>query len=128
MQNRPDGVELLDIARRTLLDSLLPALPKDKHYEALMIANAMATASRELAAHQAKAVPGDAAIDAFLASVPEAAEPEDAQAVADEHALARAIRGRRIPAAEQPRLHQLLLQVTGDKLQQSNPKYLKMPG
>ena len=70
MQNRPDGVELLDIARRTLLDSLLPALPKDKHYDALMIANAMAMASRELGARQAQSVPGDAAIDAFLAAVP----------------------------------------------------------
>lgn len=128
MQNRPDGVELLDIARRTLLDSLLPALPKEKHYEALMIANAMATASRELASYQANAAPGNAAIDAFLASVPAEAEPDGAQGVADEDALARAIRARRIPAAEQPRLHQLLLQVTRDKLQQSNPKYLKMPG
>lgn len=127
MQNRPDGVELLDIARRTLLDALLPALPKEKHYDALMIANAMAIASRELVSRQAQAVPGDAAIDAFLASVPGAGEPHDAQGMADEQVLVQAIRQRRIPVTEQPRLHQLLLQLTRDKLQQSNPKYLNIP-
>lgn len=127
MQNRPDGVELLDIARRTLLDSLLPALPKDKHYDALMIANAMAMASRELGARQAQSVPGDAAIDAFLAAVPGAREVNEAASMADEQQLAQAVRARRIPATEQPRLHQLLLQITRDKLQQSNPKYLNMP-
>ena len=47
MNDRPDATELLAIARRTLLDELLPRLPEELRYTALMIANAMAIASRE---------------------------------------------------------------------------------
>jgi hypothetical protein len=39
-------MELLAAARRTLLDRLLPALPPTLHYEARMVANAMAIAAR----------------------------------------------------------------------------------
>ena len=44
---QPDAHELLDIARSTLLEQLLPALPGELRYPALMIANAMAIAARE---------------------------------------------------------------------------------
>ena len=50
MQDRPDGGALLDQARRTLLDDLLPHLPEPHRYTGLMVANAMAIAGRELAA------------------------------------------------------------------------------
>ncbi len=46
MHEPPSGPELLDAARRTLLDELLPALPAEKHYPALMVANAIAIAAR----------------------------------------------------------------------------------
>src|SRR3546814_15723700 len=49
MNNRPYGNELLDVARRTLLDEILPLLPPEKTYDALMVASAMSIASRELA-------------------------------------------------------------------------------
>ena len=48
MNDRPDAAELLVIARETLLARLLPALPEESRYDALMIANAMAIAAREL--------------------------------------------------------------------------------
>lgn len=44
---QPNVHELLDIARSTLLEQLLPALPGELRYPALMIANAMAIAARE---------------------------------------------------------------------------------
>jgi hypothetical protein len=47
MNDRPDATELLEVARRTLLDDVLPRLPDDLRYSALMIANAMAIAARE---------------------------------------------------------------------------------
>ena len=47
MREQPNGPDLLAIARDVLKQSILPALPKDKVYEALMIANAMAIASRQ---------------------------------------------------------------------------------
>ena len=47
MSDRLDACELLSVARQTLLEKLLPSLPKQLRYEALMIANAMAIARRE---------------------------------------------------------------------------------
>ncbi len=50
IDDRPDGAELLTVARATLLEDLLPELPPARRYDALMIANAMAMAQRELEA------------------------------------------------------------------------------
>lgn len=47
MLDQPYGAELLEEARRTLLENLLPVLPPDRRYDALMVANAMAIAARE---------------------------------------------------------------------------------
>ncbi len=47
MKTQPNAADLLAIARSTLLDKLLPGLPEELRYDALMIANAMAIASRE---------------------------------------------------------------------------------
>lgn len=48
MRNRPTGDELLAIARQTIKEELLPHLPKDKVYDALMIMNAMGIAARQI--------------------------------------------------------------------------------
>ncbi len=48
MRERPDGAELLAIAREVLRKELMPLLPKEKAYQALMIANAMSIAERQL--------------------------------------------------------------------------------
>lgn len=48
MPRNPDGSVLLEVARELLLQELLPLLPKEKKLEALMIANAMGVASREI--------------------------------------------------------------------------------
>jgi hypothetical protein len=47
MSEHPEAADLLDEARRSLLEALLPLLPQDRRYDALMVANAMAIASRE---------------------------------------------------------------------------------
>jgi hypothetical protein len=46
MLEQPDAQDLLATARTALLEKLLPALPAHLHYEARMIANAMAIAAR----------------------------------------------------------------------------------
>lgn len=46
--DQPDGFALLEEARRTLLETLLPVLPPNRRYDALMVANAMAIAAREI--------------------------------------------------------------------------------
>lgn len=43
-----DAKSLLDIARQTLLADIVPALSGDTRFKALMIANAMAIAAREV--------------------------------------------------------------------------------
>lgn len=48
MREQPDGAALLAIAREVLRKELMPLLPKERAYEALMIANAMSIAERQL--------------------------------------------------------------------------------
>ena len=119
MKNRPHGNELLTVARRVLLDDLLPLLPADKTYDVLMIANAMAIAARELQPHGQQDDQTAQAIAGFYqqTAAGTAAEPS-------EQALAEQIRARSIPASQQDQLHALLLALTRAKLEQSNPKYL----
>ena len=59
IDDRPDGAELLAVARATLLEDLLPELSQSRRYQVLMIANAMAMARRELEA-RSPAAEGDA--------------------------------------------------------------------
>lgn len=116
--NRPDARELLHIARQTLLQELLPALPADKRYLTLMVANAMAIAGREYQA----------------ASGASAMECEQLQALLDDRQLSledarngvvAAIREGRFDAGdERDRLLEALYQTTLAQLAISNPKAL----
>ncbi len=47
MTERPEAADLLEEARRNLLEVLLPLLPHHRRYDGLMVANAMAIASRD---------------------------------------------------------------------------------
>ena len=47
MRERPTGGELLTIARKVLREELMPLLPEERRYDALMVANAMAIAARQ---------------------------------------------------------------------------------
>ncbi|MDC0033263.1 DUF6285 domain-containing protein [Alphaproteobacteria bacterium] len=49
MRERPTGEELLMIARKLLREELVPLLPEERRYDALMVANAMAIAARQIA-------------------------------------------------------------------------------
>ena len=119
MNNRPHGNELLTVARRVLLDELLPLLPADKTYDVLMIANAMAIAARELQPHGEHDEQSSQAIAQFYeqASMAPAAD-------ATEQGLAAQIRVRAIASDQREQLHELLLSLTRAKLALSNPKYL----
>jgi len=46
MRDQPDGAQLLDMAQRLMREQLLPIIPAEHHYTALMVARAMAIASR----------------------------------------------------------------------------------
>jgi hypothetical protein len=50
INDEPDARGLVAIALQTFRDSILPAVPAEQRFEALMIANALSIAERELAA------------------------------------------------------------------------------
>jgi hypothetical protein len=49
MERDPETAALLETARRVLREAVVPRLPPDGRYEALMVANALAIAARRLA-------------------------------------------------------------------------------
>ena len=57
MSDIPDAPELLAIARSTLLDKLLPRVPEELRYDALMIANAMQSRLTPLGAEPVGSTP-----------------------------------------------------------------------
>ncbi|OWT55646.1 DUF6285 domain-containing protein [Candidimonas nitroreducens] len=151
MLDLPHGPELLDTARRSLLEEILPALPPEQGYTARMIAKAMAIAARELECgadterdctrliaeflNNAAAAAPDTPVTLDTLDTPDTPDTPDtldasAAAAARGHAdraqalLAARIRGRAIAPGLEPQLRALLLQLTRAKLAVSNPKYL----
>lgn len=116
---QPHAHELLEIARQTLLEQVLPALPGELRYPTLMIANAIAIAARE---NRLEAVVG-LQEQAHLAALNDAPAPSLQQARSQ---LARAIRQGRHDAPHSARtLVETLRQVTLDRLAISNPKAVR---
>jgi hypothetical protein len=130
MNDRPDARNLLESARNAFLADILPALPEASRYTALMIANAMAIAQREIAA-------GDAALRAEcerlrrLLSESAAAPAGDALRVAlggYNRRLAREIRAGRFDGEGRAGMLEHLRRTTEEKLAVSNPKALAGQG
>lgn len=122
MSDRLDACELLNVARQTLLEKLLPVLPADLRYEALMIANAMAIARRE---YQLAAQAEHVEMDALQClSISQAGIPENLDAARRQ--VAGAIRAGHYDTAgpNQNELLRTLERVTLGRLAISNPKVL----
>lgn len=116
--NRPDARELLEIARQTLLQTLLPELPVDKRYLTLMVANAMAIAAREYhSGNHAEAEEGEQ-LRALLN------DPQLSLDHARQHVAAAIREGRFDAQEERSQLLQVLQQTTLARLAISNPKAL----
>lgn len=124
MPDRPDGPALLEEARRTLLETLLPLLPSDRRYDGLMVANAMAIAARE--AGQGEAILREAA--AMLAPLFPATATEPLQAGLNdlEAVLAREIRTGQCdaPGPRREAIRAYLRWSVTARLRISNPKGL----
>lgn len=119
MNIRPDAKDLLAIARQTLLDQLLPQLPGNLRYQALMVANAMAIAGRECAAGEQARATEIEQLTALLEEAP-------ASSADVPQTLCRAIRQGRFdsPGVEQEHLLSTLSAITRARLSISNPKAL----
>jgi hypothetical protein len=127
MSDRPNGAELLKIARDALTRELAAELPENRRYLALMIANAMAIAAREL-------VLGDGADRAELTSLRMLFEDrglDTSEDVADRlEALNRRLcaeirTGKFDGGADEARLRDHLRRSAEARVAISNPKALK---
>src|SRR5712692_5824845 len=131
MSEHPDARDLLVTARETLLQKLLPSLPQELRYEALMVANSMAVAAREaeLEEDTVRAELTGLAQLLPLVSVP---DPTDFDAVATTVAEANRRLSQNIRAGAYDRdtakiaaLLGHLREITRRKLAISNPKALR---
>jgi hypothetical protein len=116
MTDRPSGADLLKVAREALMRALVPELPEGQRYLALMIANAMAIAARELTS---------------LRMLLEERGPDTSEDVADRlEALNRRLcaeirAGRFTGGADDGRLRDHLRRSAEARVAISNPKALK---
>lgn len=128
MKCTPDASELLSIARETYTAQLLPALPENLRYTALMVANAMAIARREIEAGEE---PARAELRRLRVLFSEGSNEPDANerrgTVADyNRRLVQAIRAGRYDS-DNAALLEHLRRTTEEKLAISNPKALSGP-
>jgi len=122
----PDAAALLGTARATLTSELLPAIPAEQRYTALMVANAMGIAAREIS------LGPQARVREIERLRPLAAQDVAPSAAADDdvHALRRAVcaairDGRFDDDAHASTLHDALLSIAVDRLAVSDPKAVR---
>ncbi len=132
MRDRPTGEELLTIARKVLREELMPLLPEERRYDALMVANAMAIAARQIAFGDAPERRERQNLAGLLGETVEGnAATEVSEAVGDlTRRLGAGIRSGAFDPGT-PRhdaVHSFLLDVTVQKLRESAPKYLEAAG
>jgi hypothetical protein len=126
MKVRSDAGDLLETARAVFVDELLPALPSDKRYAALMVANAMAIAARDASAPGSGDAQELAAVAALLPGMPAPPDDPAASLRTSNAELARRIRaGAFTTAAQRAQLFACLEAATARRLAISNPKLLK---
>jgi len=118
MREHPDGAALLAMAREVLRKELLPLLPKEKTYDALMLINAIGIAERQLQ----------------FGEQPQRAEKAELCALLDEEgslaelnrSFARKIREGEFDSRAAAR--QLLWDATVQRVRESSPKALPAYG
>ncbi|HEY0833461.1 MAG TPA: DUF6285 domain-containing protein [Azospirillum sp.] len=117
-RDEPDAQGLVEIALKTLREVVLPAVPAERRFAALMIANALSIAGRELATG-ASAEPAQAeAIGGLLGGT------GDLETLT--RRLCAAIDAGDFDAADrQAALRAVLWDLTRSRLAVSNPKYVQ---
>jgi hypothetical protein len=126
MSDIADAAELLETARETLLSAVLPELGSDRRYDALMIANVLATAAREV---RLGATARSDEARRLRQQLADAGIQQPAEALVE---LRRAIRTAIRAGAfdEQARGRELtrdLLDTASERVRISNPKALREP-
>jgi hypothetical protein len=126
MKVEPDAGDLLETARALFVAELLPALPSEKRYAALMVANAMAIAARDASASGEDDARELAALAALLPGASAPGNDPAAQLRLANAELARRIRaGAFASAPQRASLLACLEAATARRLAISNPKLLQ---
>jgi len=130
MNNAPDGAELLRVARKVLREQLLPGIAEDRRYEALMVANAMAIAARELKAGESDLREELRMLTQFYGdtTVGESGNSMKDKVASLNRRLAKDIRSGVLDGACAQGVRALLKAQVTARLRISNPKYLKAVG
>ena len=127
MRNSPDAAGLLRVARETLLNELLDALPEERHYAVRMAASALAMAAREAETGEADLVKelrllaelyGEDVVQSAGANLHERITKMNKR-------FARDIRDGIFDGACARGVHALLMDQVRARLAISNPKYLE---
>jgi uncharacterized protein DUF6285 len=126
MTDKPDGAALLEEARRTLMETLLPLLPPERRYDGLMVANAMAIAAREAGQGDAPLREAMKLLSALFPAFTAASEDLRSQLAERETELAREIRAGRcdLPGPRCDAVRAYLRQSATTRVRLSNPKAL----
>lgn len=127
MKVEPGAADLLEVAREALVAQVVPALPEAQRYAALMAANALAIAGRDLRAREAPSAEL-ARIAALLAQAPPAAGDADALRDATARLAARIRAGGFDEGEARSRLLEHLRETTRERLAVSNPRALGPDG
>ena len=118
MAERPDALALIDAARHTLAEELLPGAAPEQRLPLLMVARALSIASRELAAGDDGPEPLEHAL--LRATAPDAGDSDDAR----RRQLCERLRAGGLEPAADAGLRAGLLSLTRARLAVSNPKLL----
>lgn len=132
MREQPQGQNLLSIARSTLLEKVVPLLPQDQRYNALMVANAMAIALRQWDAGDSWQQDELVRLRVLLGVSGLSEEVQNGQQdlqtalIAANRALAHKIRHGDFDAPSQP-VAELLEWLAVQRVRESAPKVLQTP-
>ncbi len=132
MRERPTGEELLIIARKVLREELMPLLPDERRYDALMVANAMAIAARQIAFGDAPERRERQNLAGLLGDTVDGdGRTAVNEAVGDLHCrLSAQIRSGELDPGtpDHDAARAFLLDITVQKLRESAPRYLAAAG
>ena len=133
MRDEPTGEQLLETARNVLREEILPALPPERKHAALMIANAMIIAMRQLKNGEDGERKELRSLQSLLGHAgrdePAGGAELRRQLTDLDREFARAIRsGRGDTGVWRDAARQHLLETIRAKVMESNPKYLGEQG
>jgi transposase len=128
MREHPWGKDLLELARNVLRRDLIDQLPKENFFTALMLANAMAIAARQLDAGDRPEAEELAALAGLYGETCNAESREEMQRGLNRlyRRLCREIRGGSYDPGTSlhAQVFNHLMDSTTRKVRESNPKYL----